>query len=60
MVYFQPPKCSDNRRPQRSIQPTKAGFAVTLDVETKRINVLENERIKPLVPVKYCDIRLRK
>uniref|UniRef100_A0A914VWI4 Uncharacterized protein n=1 Tax=Plectus sambesii TaxID=2011161 RepID=A0A914VWI4_9BILA len=53
------PKCGD-KRPQRSIEPSKAGFAATLNVETKRINVLENERIKPPVPVKYCDIRLRK
>ncbi|VDK44114.1 unnamed protein product [Gongylonema pulchrum] len=37
---------------------TKEGFAMTINVETRTLNVLENESIRPPVPVKYCDIRM--
>uniref|UniRef100_A0A0M3IEN4 ZP domain-containing protein n=1 Tax=Ascaris lumbricoides TaxID=6252 RepID=A0A0M3IEN4_ASCLU len=55
-----PPKCSGvlSERPRRATPETKDGFSLTVHVETRTLNVLENESIRPAVPVKYCDIRM--
>lgn len=45
-------------RSRRSLPQTKEGFSMTVNVETRTLNVLENESIRPPIPVKYCDIRL--
>uniref|UniRef100_A0A0N5AE05 VWFA domain-containing protein n=1 Tax=Syphacia muris TaxID=451379 RepID=A0A0N5AE05_9BILA len=56
-----PPKCSGRspeQRNRRSLPDTKDGFSMTINVETRTLNVLENESIRPPIPIKYCDIRL--
>ncbi|KAI6201597.1 hypothetical protein M3Y96_00859100 [Aphelenchoides besseyi] len=46
-------------RAKRSTQniAVRPGFARTFRVETRTLNVLESESIRPTVPVKYCDVR---
>lgn len=43
---------------KNEIQFGKANFSLTLNVETRTVNVIENEAIRPLMPVKYCDVRI--
>ncbi|KJH50767.1 von Willebrand factor type A domain protein [Dictyocaulus viviparus] len=43
-------------RSRRNVVPTKQGFYMTLEVETRTLNVLLNENIRPENSVKYCDI----
>ncbi|KAL6726331.1 hypothetical protein Aduo_008316 [Ancylostoma duodenale] len=43
-------------RSRRNVVPTKQGFFMTLEVETRTLNVLLNENIRPENSVKYCDI----
>ncbi|PIO75043.1 von Willebrand factor type A domain protein [Teladorsagia circumcincta] len=43
-------------RSRRNIAQTKPGFYMTLDVETRTLNVLLGENIRPEGSVKYCDI----
>ncbi|CAJ0598603.1 unnamed protein product [Cylicocyclus nassatus] len=45
-------------RSRRNVAPTKKDFVLTLDVETRMINVLLNENIRPENSVKYCDVFL--
>ncbi|CAD5215908.1 unnamed protein product [Bursaphelenchus okinawaensis] len=63
-----PPKCRDTssldtslttglRRTKRQTVVQKAGFDHTLRVETRTLNVIENEAMRPIQSVKYCDIR---
>uniref|UniRef100_A0A7E4ZWU6 VWFA domain-containing protein n=1 Tax=Panagrellus redivivus TaxID=6233 RepID=A0A7E4ZWU6_PANRE len=63
-----PPRCaarvptSDDesggpKRLKRGLSATKAGFAMTFDLETRTLNVLENEAIRPPTPIRYCDLR---
>uniref|UniRef100_A0AC34QTC8 Uncharacterized protein n=1 Tax=Panagrolaimus sp. JU765 TaxID=591449 RepID=A0AC34QTC8_9BILA len=63
-----PPRCAvkqqlteDERngpkRFKRGISETKPGFAMTFDLETRTLNVLENEAIRPPTPIRYCDLR---
>uniref|UniRef100_A0A915CM43 ZP domain-containing protein n=1 Tax=Ditylenchus dipsaci TaxID=166011 RepID=A0A915CM43_9BILA len=44
-------------RIKRLVQQTKPGFALTVRVETRTLNVIENEAIRPPTPVRYCDVR---
>ncbi|KAL4002843.1 von Willebrand factor type A domain family protein [Acanthocheilonema viteae] len=57
-----PPRCSSNstlRRLERETQAKiKPGFAMTFNVETRTLNVLENESTRPVTSIKYCDIRM--
>ncbi|KAE9419632.1 hypothetical protein Angca_005074, partial [Angiostrongylus cantonensis] len=41
---------------RRNIVPTKEGFYMTLEVETRTLNVLLGDNIRPENSVKYCDI----
>uniref|UniRef100_A0A1I8EH82 von Willebrand factor type A domain-containing protein n=1 Tax=Wuchereria bancrofti TaxID=6293 RepID=A0A1I8EH82_WUCBA len=56
-----PPRCSHNstlrlkRETQAKIKP---GFAITFNVETRTLNVLENESTRPATLIKYCDVRM--
>ncbi|KAJ1368011.1 hypothetical protein KIN20_029059 [Parelaphostrongylus tenuis] len=43
-------------RSRRNIVPTKDGFHMTLEVETRTLNVLLGDNIRPETSVKYCDI----
>ncbi|NP_001317785.1 von Willebrand factor type A domain protein [Caenorhabditis elegans] len=43
-------------RSRRQIVETKAGYYMTLQVETRTLNVLLSESIRPRDSVKYCDI----
>ncbi|CAD5221877.1 unnamed protein product [Bursaphelenchus xylophilus] len=63
-----PPKCRDMssldtslatglRRMKRQTVSQKPGFALTVRVETRTLNVIENEAMRPIQAVKYCDIR---
>uniref|UniRef100_A0A914YXT9 Uncharacterized protein n=1 Tax=Panagrolaimus superbus TaxID=310955 RepID=A0A914YXT9_9BILA len=63
-----PPRCTthqledeDQNGPKRFkrgiAQNTKSGFAMTFDLETRTLNVLENESIRPPTPIRYCDLR---
>jgi hypothetical protein len=64
-----PPKCTNRqtvtdedqngpKRFKRGIaENTKSGFAMTFDLETRTLNVLENESIRPPTPIRYCDLR---
>lgn len=46
------------RRVRRFINnQTKSGFALTITVETRTLNVIESEAIRPPLPVRYCDVR---
>ncbi|VDK60707.1 unnamed protein product [Anisakis simplex] len=57
-----PPNCAggaeaaENRVP-RSAPQIREGFSLTVNVETRTLNVIENESIRPPTPAKYCDIR---
>uniref|UniRef100_A0A8R1U1C6 Uncharacterized protein n=1 Tax=Onchocerca volvulus TaxID=6282 RepID=A0A8R1U1C6_ONCVO len=58
-----PPRCSHNAtlRLKREIETPakiKPGFLTTLNVETRTVNVLENESTRPSIPIRYCDIRM--
>lgn len=61
-----PPRCIKSefgkeqegpKRLKRGISETKQGFAMTFDLETRTLNVLENEAIRPPTPIRYCDLR---
>ena len=65
-----PPRCArtqlvaedeDQNGPKRLkrgiAESTKSGFAVTFDLESRTLNVLENEAIRPPTPIRYCDLR---
>ncbi|CAD6188203.1 unnamed protein product [Caenorhabditis auriculariae] len=43
-------------RSRRQIVETKSGFYMTMHVETRTLNVLLSESIRPKDSVKYCDI----
>ncbi|KHJ84119.1 hypothetical protein OESDEN_16171 [Oesophagostomum dentatum] len=43
-------------RSRRNVVPTKKGFVMTQEVETRTLNVLLSENIRPENSVKYCDI----
>uniref|UniRef100_A0A0R3QXR7 ZP domain-containing protein n=1 Tax=Brugia timori TaxID=42155 RepID=A0A0R3QXR7_9BILA len=52
-----PPRCSHNStlRLKREMQAKiKPGFAITFNVETRTLNVLENESTRPATPIKTC------
>ncbi|GMR41897.1 hypothetical protein PMAYCL1PPCAC_12092, partial [Pristionchus mayeri] len=63
-----PPKCSNStshqlvdtrnglRRLKRAVHSTKPGFALTLPVETRTLNVVESESMSPRDAVRYCAI----
>ncbi|KAK6101907.1 von Willebrand factor type A domain family protein [Brugia pahangi] len=56
-----PPRCSHNStlRLKREMEAKiKPGFAITFNVETRTLNVLENESTRPATPIKYCDVRV--
>ncbi|KAK0418082.1 hypothetical protein QR680_013360 [Steinernema hermaphroditum] len=61
-----PPKCASRavnsaegpKRLRRMASGAKPGFSMTVDVETRTLNVLENEAIRPPIPIKYCDVRV--
>ncbi|CAB3401343.1 unnamed protein product [Caenorhabditis bovis] len=46
----------ERNRPRRQIVETKPGYYMTLHVETRTLNVLLSESIRPRDSVKYCDI----
>lgn len=47
-----------NRRVSRFINSqSKSGFALTITTETRTLNVIESEAIRPPLPVRYCDVR---
>lgn len=59
--YQIPPKCTGkpSTRTKRQVitpyRPTKQGFIATFKVETRRLNVLESENLKPRIEdVNYC------
>jgi len=52
--YQVPPACKARKQKREVVQTTKQGFVATFNVETRRINVLENENLKPLEKVTYC------
>lgn len=61
IISLKPPRCSHNStlRLKRETEITiKPGFVMTFDVETRTLNVLENESTRPAIPIKYCDIRM--
>ena len=45
------------KRSKRGVSQTKPGFAMTFDLESRTLNVLENEAIRPPTPIRYCDLR---
>ncbi|KAI1721088.1 von willebrand factor type A domain-containing protein [Ditylenchus destructor] len=45
------------KRGTTNIDRPKDGFALTINVETRTLNVIENEAIRPPTPVRYCDVR---
>ncbi|VDN89633.1 unnamed protein product [Brugia pahangi] len=52
-----PPRCSHNStlRLKREMEAKiKPGFAITFNVETRTLNVLENESTRPATPIKTC------
>ncbi|GMT18616.1 hypothetical protein PFISCL1PPCAC_9913, partial [Pristionchus fissidentatus] len=63
-----PPKCSNAtghplidtrnglRRLKRALPTTKPGFAMTLHVETRTLNVVESESMNPKDAIRYCAI----
>ncbi|KAM3723755.1 Cuticlin-6 [Dirofilaria immitis] len=56
-----PPRCTQNatlRLKRETGAKIKPGFAMTFNVETRTLNVLENELTQPSTPVKYCDVRV--
>lgn len=58
---LKPPRCSHNstlRLEREARDKIKPGFAMTFSVETRTLNVLENESIRPATSIKYCDIRV--
>ncbi|CAG9533231.1 unnamed protein product [Cercopithifilaria johnstoni] len=56
-----PPRCPHNstlRLGRETRAKIKPGFAMTFDVGTRMLNVLENESTRPATSIKYCDIRI--
>ncbi|KAI6240169.1 hypothetical protein M3Y99_00504300 [Aphelenchoides fujianensis] len=62
-----PPKCekrqsedlAKQRRAKRGADnvPTRPGYARTFRVETRTLNVIDSETLRPTASVKYCDVR---
>lgn len=44
-------------RQRRNAVGTRSGFARTVAVETRTLNVIDNEGIRPPSPMRYCDVR---
>ncbi|VDK86223.1 unnamed protein product [Litomosoides sigmodontis] len=55
-----PPRCSNSTLTlqHETEDKVKLGFAITFNVETRTLNVLENESTRSDTSIKYCDIRV--